>query len=133
MKPPTSVVVRTLIRWFRAGLFLVFIYNVFTRSHLGRDSPCDAAYYGRCWEIRLLLASGADPSRVGWEDHFTPLGQAVRGGHLEAARLLLQYGADPNVPNDSGNTAIHAWEWNAQLPNDSQYRVIALLKKHGAH
>lgn len=99
---------RVFCALFRAGLFVAFLYNLFARSDFGRDSLCAAAYDGQCGEIRLLVAAGANPSRVGWEEHFTPLGNAVRGGQLEAARVLLELGADPNAPNDSGwgNTAI---------------------------
>lgn len=92
-------------RW--KTVFFIFLLSwpilcLFARSDFGRDALCGAAYGGDLIGIRLLVAAGADPSRVGWEEHFTPLAETVRGGQVEAARLLLQLGADPNRPNDNG-------------------------------
>lgn len=118
---------------FRIGLFIVCVYNLLSRTPMGQDSLCGAAYYGRCWEIRLLVACGANPSRVGWEDHFTPLGNAVRGGQLEAARVLIELGADPNVPNDRGwgETAIETQKFYSEIAPASRTRVVAFLRQHG--
>ena len=78
------------------------LFGCYARSEFGRDHLCAAAYRGSLDEMRLLLNAGADPSRVGWEEHFTPLAETVRSGEVRAARLLLARGADPNVSNDHG-------------------------------
>jgi len=36
----------------------------------------------------------------------TPLHEAARGGRLEAALVLLEYGADPMVLDSNGRTAL---------------------------
>jgi len=37
----------------------------------------------------------------------TPLSAACKEGHESVVRLLLHNGADPNVPNEFGTTALH--------------------------
>ena len=69
----------------------------------------------------------------------TALIYAVMSGHAHVASYLLSLGADPNVADTSGNTAIHyaaAYGWyfcvkalfdagaDANAPNDWKVRVI---------
>lgn len=58
----------------------------------------DASAVGASDRLRELLA--ADPSRANAvaTDGFTPLGLAAFFGHPAAVRLLLDRGADPNLP-----------------------------------
>jgi ankyrin repeat protein len=57
--------------------------------------------------VRVLLAAGADVNAV---DRFgyTPLLYAatIDFGDAETAKALLQAGANPNVPNKEGKTAL---------------------------
>src|SRR5919204_3306597 len=57
----------------------------------------EAAAFGRVDRLRDLLDE--DPSRANafGDDGFQPLGLASFFGHVEAARLLLERGADPNT------------------------------------
>ena len=57
----------------------------------------EAAAFGRAERLRELLDE--DPSRANAfaDDGFHPLGLACFFGHLEAARLLLDRGADVNA------------------------------------
>ncbi|MGH0139783.1 UNVERIFIED_CONTAM: hypothetical protein FKN15_070094, partial [Acipenser sinensis] len=45
-------------------------------------------------------------ARKGWSG-FTPLHYAAFQGNRGLAELLLQHGADPNLPNDAGQTPFH--------------------------
>ena len=54
---------------------------------------------------KLLLERGADPNRTSWGH--APLFEAVSNNNLLLVRMLLQYGATPNVKNPSGASAIY--------------------------
>ena len=57
---------------------------------------------------RLLLLSGADPNHVTQENDLCPLlGLHCHLGHTDMVSLLLEFGADPNISNGSGATALH--------------------------
>ncbi len=115
----------------------MLLLSAYAVSDFGRDDLCDAASLGKCNAIRFLLAMGANPSHVGWEDHFTPLGSAVWGGQIEAAQILLAHGADPNTLDNDKNTAIHsincAFHHFEPGSPDNQEQVIALLRAAGGH
>jgi ankyrin repeat protein len=55
-------------------------------------------------EVKLLLSKRADPNPLMIE--FSPLMQASKVGSVEIARLLLAAGANPNLANDEGQTAL---------------------------
>jgi uncharacterized protein len=93
----------------------------------------EAAAVGRSDRLRELLDE--DPSRANafGGDGFHPLGLACFFGHLEAARLLLDRGADVNAlsTNEHVQTAaIHA----AAAAGDEamRYELVKLALEHGA-
>ncbi|MGW1095315.1 ankyrin repeat domain-containing protein [Streptomyces sp. NPDC002455] len=63
--------------------------------------------------VRLLLAAGADPNRAsGPESGDLPLCGAACGGHAEVVGALLSAGAEPDLSEDFGFTALR---WAAGL------------------
>ena len=64
-----------------------------------------AARDGNIKAIKQHIAKGADVNEVRFE--MPPLTWAVTTGQIEAAKLLLQHGADINGRNRDGNTALH--------------------------
>ncbi|MFJ8857430.1 ankyrin repeat domain-containing protein [Streptomyces sp. NPDC102451] len=77
--------------------------------------------------VRLLLAAGADPNRAsGPEAGDLPLCGAACGGHAEVVAALLSAGADPDLSEDFGFTALR---WAAGL---GHARVAETLLAHGA-
>ena len=102
--------------------------GLYSRSILGRDALCEAAYYGRLGEMRLLLNAGADPNRMGWDTYCNPLSDAVRGGQIDAARLLLDWGADPNA---EGRSAIDLGLGSWGVAEAKKALVAALLRSAG--
>ncbi len=75
-----------------AALLLVLLP---TACHPAPDSPLgQAAAEGRTAEIERLIAAGAPVD--GRDGEFTPLIWAARSGQVEALRLLVARGADPN-------------------------------------
>ncbi|MFD6279829.1 ankyrin repeat domain-containing protein [Streptomyces sp. NPDC060209] len=77
--------------------------------------------------VRLLLAAGADPNRAsGPEAGDQPLCGAACGGHAEVVGALLSAGAEPDLSEEFGFTALR---WAAGL---GHARVAEILLAHGA-
>ncbi len=71
---------------------------------------CFAAMSGNPEIVKLLIDKGAANNNDNYREH-SPLMIAAQRGHLEAARLIINYTGDPNTPhidalNQKGNTAL---------------------------
>merc|ERR1712072_273858 len=67
----------------------------------------------------------------GWEKGRTPLWIACQNGRVDAARLLLDKGADVNLATEKGTTPLHGVcdHWCCE---DSHIEVVRLLLANGA-
>ena len=71
----------------------------------------------------------------------TALMLAIEEGYSFVIKFLLKSGADPNIPDQDGNNALHTLiiskEPFKELPRDRDYRILslakAMVKKKGAH
>ena len=95
----------------------------------------EAAALGRTDRLRALV--DADPSLVTayGDDVFHPVGLASFFGHLDAARLLFERGADPNQlsRNEHVQTAaIHAAAASEGKNEATRYELVKLALDHGA-
>jgi ankyrin repeat protein len=81
------------------------------------------AELGRVDEARRLLDAGRDPNG-GYPQ--APLHRAVAGGHTEVVELLLEHGADPNLPSANGESPL------AIATEADRERIVALLVASGA-
>jgi ankyrin repeat protein len=107
---------------------------------LAQDPELDvfeAAATGRAERLRELLA--ADPSLASafGDDGFHPLGLACFFGHVEAARVLLEHGADVNALSRNEHirtAAIHAAAAAGETGTDeaTRYELVKLVLEHGA-
>jgi hypothetical protein len=79
-----------------------------------------AARSGNVALIRERISSGGDPTRSG------ALFIATTQGHIQAVRLLLDLGADPNAKDSRGNGAL---EYALRNRNTA---LVRLLVSHGA-
>lgn len=108
------------------------------RLAAGRElTVFEAAGLGRTERLRELLEE--DPSRANafGDDGFHPLGLACFFGHIDAARLLLERGADVNTlaRNEHIQTAaIHAAAAAGDTGTGEQtrYELVKLVLEHGA-
>jgi len=69
-------------------------------------SVSEAAANGDVERLRALLETGGDPNEKETEEHWPPLLEAAYADHVEAARLLLDAGADLYGPNEGGETPL---------------------------
>lgn len=68
----------------------------------------DMAQKGNIQKAELLVRHGAEINCIEEEYQSTPLGMAVRWGHIEMVKYLLQQGANPNKAGASWATPL-AW------------------------
>jgi ankyrin repeat protein len=94
----------------------------------------EAAAFGRDDRLRELLDE--DPSRANEfaDDGFHPLGLACFFGHLDAARLLLDRGADVNALSTNEHVQTAAIHAAAAAAGDEamRYELVKLALEHGA-
>jgi len=88
-----------------------------------------ASSYGLVSVVRLLLADAAsvDIEAKGGRFGSTALQVASFRGNTECVRLLLVAGADPNAPNDLGETSLG---WARQI--EGGFEIVDLLLSYGA-
>ena len=55
--------------------------------------------------VKLLLDNKSNPNVVDNGEHFSPLMHAAAEGNLDIVKILLEYGADPDLKDVDGDTA----------------------------
>src|SRR5262249_16211219 len=106
------------------------------RAHGADVDICTASFIGDLARVRELL--GQDPSLANRPSDYvtyyacsgTPLRNAATTGHLDIVKLLLEHGADPNLPEEHiapRGHALHSAVCNGHI------EVVRLLLEHGAY
>ncbi|CAG5115534.1 unnamed protein product [Candidula unifasciata] len=85
-----------------------------------------AAREGRLEDLRILLASGRYDANKGTFELVRPLHEACLAGHFDCAALLIHYGANVNLANIDGATAL------CDACCSGNVRCVQLLLEHGA-
>ena len=95
----------------------------------------EAAALGRADLLRDLLDGAPGRANEFGDDGFQPLGLACFFGHVEAARLLLDRGADPNTlaRNEHIQAApLHSAAASEGKDAETRYELCELLLDRGA-
>jgi ankyrin repeat protein len=95
----------------------------------------EAAALGRVERLRRLLDEDPALANAFGDDGFQPLGLAAFFGHVEAARLLLEHGADPNTL--ARNPHIQAAPLHSAVAGENKdaqtrYELAVVLLDNGA-
>jgi len=95
----------------------------------------EAAALGRTDRLRELLDEDPTLANAFGDDGFHPLGLASFFGHVDAARLLLDRGADVNALSTNENVqtaAIHAAAAGQRTDEATRYELVKLALEYGA-
>jgi len=92
----------------------------------------EASAVGRVDQLQELLDGDPSLANAWAEDGFQPLGLASFFGHVEAARLLVERGADVNSAsrNDMKVAPLHSAV--AEKDPETRYELATVLLEHGA-
>jgi ankyrin repeat protein len=106
------------------------------RLAAGRElNVFEAAALGRTNRLRELLEEDPPLANAFGDDGFHPLGLACFFGHVDAARLLLERGADVNMLSRNEHiqtAAIHAAAAAEGKDEATRYELVKLVLEHGA-
>jgi len=108
----------------------------YLRAHGAFCDICTAAWFGDLNRVRELcdedpsLASRPSDSVTYYACSGTPLRNAAAGGHMEIVKLLLERGADPNLPEEGIAPRGHALH---SAVVRGHIAIVRLLLEHGAH
>ena len=92
----------------------------------------EAAALGRTDRLRELLDEDPDLANAWAEDGFQALGLASFFGHVEAARLLVERGAEVNSASRNDMKVMPLHSAAATGDHDTRYELAKLLLEHGA-
>jgi ankyrin repeat protein len=82
--------------------------------------------------LAFLINQGADINLVSRDiDHATPLIIAVKQGHLKAVKILLESGADTEIQDADGKTAVY-YTYTEPREADERLEFLKLLVEAGA-
>jgi ankyrin repeat protein len=98
-------------------------------------NPFEAAALGRTDRLRYLLDGDPALANAFGDDGFQPLGLACFFGHVDAARVLLDRGADPNslARNEHVQAGpLHSASASENKGEDVRYELCVLLLDYGA-
>ncbi|MFY7874501.1 MAG: ankyrin repeat domain-containing protein [Pirellula sp.] len=106
------------------------IVQMFYKAGRFEDALGEAARWGDIESIVELIKLGINPNCKTSLGSF-PLKLAASGGQLEAIKLLLSHGADPNSTNEDGEHSLFACLW-ARHSREVYLACCSELIRHGA-
>ena len=99
-------------------------------------TPLIAALAGKHFQIaKILRDNGAGPPNIRGYSDMSPLHSAAYYGDLQMVQVLLDYKADIDAQDDTGETPLHGLSWNrgGGRQISQLHKVSRLLLEHGAN
>jgi Ankyrin repeats (3 copies)/SAM domain (Sterile alpha motif)/Ankyrin repeats (many copies) len=105
-------------------------FKSFSSEEIGHTNMIDLQTACRMGDLSAIKnAYNKNKKNLNQKDEifgWTPLYRTVICGNINACQFLLSSGADPNIPNNLGESPLH------QASDNSQYQIAELLLKHHA-
>ncbi|XP_037067569.1 putative ankyrin repeat domain-containing protein 19 [Peromyscus leucopus] len=98
--------------------------SVYDRDYKNRTALHFACVYGRLPVVNILVNNNCEIDAFD-KNHITPLMKSVQCWKQKCAAILLEHGADPNIRDNSGNSALHYAVYNGH-----EEMVALLLDYH---
>jgi ankyrin repeat protein len=119
---------KSILKKFNLCL-MVCSLSLFVGCRFGAKPIHKAAYKGDLKKVKRIIEK--DPSQINIQDSFgwTPLQLASSKGHIEIVEFLLNRGADTELENNHGETALLL---AARFAIHRKYETIKTLLEHGA-
>ncbi|XP_026852078.1 cyclin-dependent kinase 4 inhibitor B [Electrophorus electricus] len=96
-------------------------------NRFGR-TPIQVMMMGSTPVARVLLAHGADPNVVDAHAGATPLHDAARTGFLDTVKILIQFGANPDVGDNNNYRPVDLAQQNGHQEKTSKVSRVALFR-----
>ena len=87
------------------SLLITYGANLEAMDSSKRTPLHHACIWNRVETARVLLKAGANANNTNYCLNETPLYEAAKRGFVELVKLLLEYGAKPDIPDYAGKTA----------------------------
>merc|ERR1719162_282458 len=100
-----------------------------TSFNTGSNTAHGAAAAGDTELLREIAESDVQMLHKADANGWLPLHEAVRAGHVETVKFLLQHGSDINVRTNDGKGGTPYW-W-AKKSLDEDHPIFELLKAEG--
>ena len=100
--------------------------NIDTPGLCNRTPLMSASISSSSGFFETLIDLGADVNAQRTDDKVTPLHLASNWNHYMAVRLLMENGADANIPCNDGNSPLH------MAASKGNFNVVRLLLDYGA-
>ena len=88
-----------------------FSIMMFFDACTNKDNIAAYARRGNVKKMKKILESGVDPNTSD-RDGYIPICEAIEGDHVNAIKLLIQYGADVYISSPNVGTCLHLAVFN---------------------